>query len=97
MSDPVSQTVRDEAFLAFVRERPCVVCGDSAPSDPHHLDSGVMGSKGDDWTCVPLCRRHHREYHDQGERWMRKQYSVDLWKESHRLLRRYVQRCRSDE
>ena len=82
-------TVRDEDFLNYIRDQPCAVCMET-PSDPHHLDSGVMGSKGDDWTAVPLCRQHHREYHDHGERHMRAEYGVDLWKESHRHLRRYL-------
>ena len=89
MPDPVSHTIRDEGYLDYLRRQPCAVCNDSAPSDPHHLDSGVMGSKGDDWTCVPLCREHHREYHDHGERHMHEHYPVNLWEESHRHLRRY--------
>ena len=85
-------TIRDETFLDYIRDQPCAVCTAPAPSDPHHLDSGVMGSKGDDWTCVPLCRTHHREYHDHGEAHMRRQHGVDLWKQSHHLLRRYAAR-----
>jgi len=83
-------TIRDEQYLDYIRAQPCAVCAAPAPNDPHHLDSGVMGSKGDDWTCVPLCRTHHREYHDHGEAHVEREHRVDLWRHSHRLLRRYL-------
>jgi hypothetical protein len=83
------ETIRDENYLGYVRDIPCLVCAAPPPSDPHHLDSGVTGSKGDDWTCVPLCRKHHREYHSVGERKMEDRYPVNLWKCAHRILRRY--------
>jgi len=87
---PDTHTVRDEDYLAWVRDQPCAVCADSAPSDPHHLDSGIMGSKGDDWTALPLCRECHRAYHDEGHDTFQTQHSVDLWREAHRHLRRYL-------
>lgn len=87
---PDTQTVRDEDYLDWVRDQPCAVCPAPSPSDPHHLDSGVMGSKGDDWTALPLCRRCHRAYHDEGHRSFQKRRNVNLWKQAHRHLRRYL-------
>jgi len=85
----VPDTIRDEEYLQHVRRKDCLICGAPSPSDPHHLDSGVMGSKGDDWTCVPLCRKHHREYHADGQQAVERRYSVDLWKHAHRILTQY--------
>lgn len=48
---------RDDAYLAWVRERPCLVCG-RAPCDPHHQAErghGAMGLKPSDYRAVPLC------------------------------------------
>jgi hypothetical protein len=83
---PDLQTVRDEDYLAWVRDQGCAVCTASSLSDPHHLDSGVMGSKGDDWTALPMCRACHREYHDIGHNTFEKRHYIDLWKEAHRHL-----------
>lgn len=52
----------DPAYLQRVRERRCLVgsCVDGElPSHAHHA-----GPKSNDSTAVPLCSRHHREWHD---------------------------------
>lgn len=54
---------RSDAYLAYVRSKPCMFCGADAPSDPHHVGSRGMGQKTDDLRCVPLCRRCHDAYH----------------------------------
>jgi hypothetical protein len=65
--------MRDAAYLAFVREQPCCVGRDGAtkswcdgPVVAHHHGPRGMGQKTDDYRCVPLCDRHHREFHDTG-------------------------------
>ena len=78
-------------YKYYIKTHQCLVCqGDTV--DPHHLDAiGMGGDKGNvkDYTCVPLCRRHHTEYHSYGIRKFEKMYKINLWKESHQLLRRY--------
>jgi len=90
MSDLKPTTIRDEGYLGYLRRQPCVACLDSAPSDPHHLEQGKIGGKGDDWTAVPLCRRCHRTYHDKGQDALETMHRVNLWKQAHRHLRRYL-------
>lgn len=58
--------IESSGFLAFVRQKPCCVCSAPAPSDPHHFGSRGIGRKTDDLRCVPLCRKHHDEFHDKG-------------------------------
>jgi hypothetical protein len=67
--------VEDPAWLALVRQMPCLVCG-YPRSDPAHLRTGSrqygkrqcgMGEKPDDWWVLPLCRTHHRAQHDRGD------------------------------
>ena len=60
--------LRDKAHLKFVASQPCLVCG-RQPSDPHHLrfaQPRAIGLKVSDEFTVPLCRGHHREFHQAG-------------------------------
>lgn len=54
---------RSQAFLAFVRGKPCCACSAPAPSDPHHYGRRGIGQKTDDFRTVPLCRRCHDRWH----------------------------------
>lgn len=46
-------------------------------SDPAHTQNNGMGSKGPDSSCVPLCRKHHREY-DAGRKAFESKYEVNM-------------------
>lgn len=49
-------------------------------SMPHHLST--RGAGGDDvwWNCIPVCDRHHKEFHDQGIWAMAERYKpVEDW------------------
>ena len=68
-----------------------MVCG-LQPCDPDHLEARGMGgatTKMKDYSCVPLCRIHHSERHQLGNKKFEDRYSVNLWKENSRLVRRY--------
>lgn len=57
------------AHLQRVRLLPCLVCGSSHSTEAHHLLRGVvrgMGRKADDSKVIPLCSRHHRDLHQDG-------------------------------
>lgn len=52
----------DPEYLAEVRKRRCLVGGcvdGELPSHAHHA-----GPKSNDSTAVPMCARHHQEWHD---------------------------------
>ena len=62
--------LRDKAHLKFVASQPCLICG-RQPSDPHHLrfaQPRAIGLKVSDEFTVPLCRGHHRQLHQAGNR-----------------------------
>jgi len=42
-----------------------------------------------DYSCVPICRKHHTERHDLGLRRFEEKHNVNLWKEAFYLLRGY--------
>lgn len=61
--------LRDKEYLEYIRKQPCLWCGIANKSEAHHLrinnNSGVA-IKPSDVYCVPLCRKHHIEYHAKG-------------------------------
>jgi len=60
------KTYRNPAYLKWVKTLPCYVCHMPA-DDPHHatgLKLGGMGIRSPDWTCLPLCRICHTDYHN---------------------------------
>jgi hypothetical protein len=66
----------DEKHLAFIRELPCVCCGDDVTVEAAHLRAGNldygkphtgMAEKPGDLWALPLCGRHHRDQHKTNE------------------------------
>jgi hypothetical protein len=56
--------------LAFVRQLPCVACGQAAPSEAAHVRSGSdagSGIKPSDRYSLPLCTECHALQHQFGE------------------------------
>ncbi len=68
--------MKDEKHLKFVRQLPCVVCGNDIETEAAHvraadpsigkLNSGI-GAKPDDCFVLPLCGEHHRSQHKYGD------------------------------
>jgi len=64
---------RDPAYLAWIRELPCIACGTEGRSEAAHTGSdGGMSMKASDYSCVPLCADCHTQapgaYHRIGKR-----------------------------
>lgn len=49
-------TKRERLHLARIKEMPCGVCGQSGPSDAHHIKQHHQ------YLCIPLCRDCHQGY-----------------------------------
>jgi hypothetical protein len=67
---------RDDAHLKFIRQLPCLVCGDNTSVEAAHIrftdisaakNNPGIGQKPSDYWTVPLCGRHHREQHGMSE------------------------------
>ena len=67
---------RDIKHCAWIRTLPCVICGDNTTVECCHirmadpeLDKPLtgMGIKPDDVWTLPMCGKHHREQHRNGE------------------------------
>lgn len=89
MKDPKPKTPRNEDFKAHVREGKCDICGVNPAQHAHHLESGVMGSKGSDYSCIGPCPSCHRLIHDKGLAHVEDRFNVSAWRQNSRQLRSY--------
>lgn len=59
---------RSWKYRAWIRSLPCASCGQDPAGEAAHTGSdGGMAQKASDWSCVPLCRGCHLEYHQHGK------------------------------
>ena len=80
-------------FIKYIKKMPCLVCG-RGEVDAHHLDAIGMGNNRKkktekDFSCVPLCKTHHGEYHNMGLVAMQDKYKgnrLNFWKDNRNLL-----------
>lgn len=83
--------VRSEAYLAWIRLLPCVIC--KKPSEASHHGSHGLGTKADDLRTLPLCYVHHRtdpaSYERLGPEEFERYYNLDVKEEIIRLICRY--------
>jgi len=56
---------KDEKLLNEVRSKPCLVCN-KIPAYPHHIRSRGAGGPDEPWNLIPLCQKHHSEWHQEG-------------------------------
>jgi hypothetical protein len=61
--------MRDEQYLAFIRERLCAFCG-AGDVEPHHAIKNLVGisaaglaQKGSDYLSIPVCHCCHERIH----------------------------------
>lgn len=72
----------NDAYLIYIRQRPCVGCG-KTPVDAAHVKARGFGEgKRNDYCAIPLCRKCHRWQHDHGVAEFEKRYHVNLWEEA---------------
>lgn len=85
---------KDDDYLAFVKRRPCLVheCK-GVDVDAHHVrekGKGGIGTKPSDRRTVPLCRKHHDFYHQQGRANFERDFAIILEYEIERLNKAYT-------
>ena len=90
--DPKKKTYRNAAYLDYVRTLPCLFCQRWGPSDPHHIsmsDAG-FGMKSSDLGVIPLCREHHRLFHDNPEMCRETVDGSELYEAMYWQLRKWI-------
>ena len=85
---------RSLEYIKYIKEQNCLICFKSYV-DPDHLEAIGMGGNRKKpsekhYSCVPLCRLHHRERHDLGTIRFEEKYKINLWKEAFRFLRKFL-------
>ena len=74
------ETYKNEKFLSWVREQPCMLCRTEEDITAHHRQaSGMGGGKRDDFTAVPLCAYCHNLVHNY-EKDFKKRYGDTIYK-----------------
>jgi hypothetical protein len=76
---PKPKRKRDSDYLDWIKSLNCIVCR-ATPCDAHHIQpkgQGSMAGKCDDDRALPLCRRHHNEYHSRGRDTFATKYTLD--------------------
>ena len=69
--------------LEMVRKQRCCACG-AWPSDPHHVTTKGAGGGDTGDNVMPLCRRHHTEWHQRGPSLVCSKYGPVLeWLKAH--------------
>ena len=69
MEFPKTKPWLSEKYLRWIREQPCMMCGDNSNSVVHHLigvgSMGGMGMKASDSMTCPLCVTCHAKIHSR--------------------------------
>ena len=82
--------IRDKAHIAFVKAKPCLICG-RRPSEAHHIRLGLrtMGKRVCDSKTVPLDRMHHLDCHEGqgGEGGFWEYHGINPWNVAAQLWR----------
>lgn len=83
-----SPRVKDDGYLASLRELPCVICRNDTTVEAAHIRTGNLdygkretgfGEKPSDWWCLPLCRNCHTEQHRGNEVNFWTNYGINPW------------------
>ncbi len=51
---------RDYRYRAWIRTLPCAACGKENGIEASHTGPHGFNQKASDYTCIPLCLKHHR-------------------------------------
>lgn len=86
--------IRNEAYLKWIREKKCVICG-SPYVEASHIGTGGMGTKVTDYFVLPMCAEHHRtgkySYHRMNMGRFSDYYGVNLYKMIAEFLIQYIE------
>ena len=63
---PKPKRLVDIELLKAIKLLACSVCGSRNDVDPSHIKTQGSGGPDTSWNVVPMCRRHHMEWHQYG-------------------------------
>ena len=87
------RTYRNKAYLKYIRNLPCLVCG--RPAVPHHVETGGTAMKCSDYRTIPLCQGCHTSsnyaIHKLGKSKFEKEFNIDINREMIKLLEDFIE------
>lgn len=94
MESPFKLTIEQgKDYIKYIKSQTCLICGDENVDADHLKTIGMGGDRKkphwQDFTCIPLCRKHHIERHTDNAK-MQDKYRITFWRESHRLLMEWL-------
>ena len=82
---PKKKRIVDPECLERVKKLPCAICKKSSFSDPHHITTRGAGGGDTEDNVMPLCRKHHHQWHWLGIKTMIRKYNeVAIWLLAHK-------------
>lgn len=81
-----------KAVCACLTHKKCIICG--KPTELHHVDRVGMGGDRHDMChigmeCLPLCREHHMEAHQHGDKALMDKYHLETVTIDDKIARLY--------
>lgn len=97
---PADQKIKreiDKAYLAYIREQPCLVWNCPNKASVHHDPS--IGAGGSDYESLPLCNPlHHIEgVHRIGKDTFQEKFNLNFDRERIRLLKGYIKKLKAEK
>tara|TARA_B110000196_G_scaffold310468_1_gene313276 strand:- start:18 stop:320 length:303 start_codon:yes stop_codon:yes gene_type:complete len=84
-------------YINHIREQSfCCACMKTTTAlDPHHIDTiGMGGNRKKEskkhFSCIPLCRKCHREYHDKGKTQFQKDKDINVYELIHYYFSNFI-------
>ncbi len=90
------KSFRSTKYRSFIREKPCLTCGDVSCIEAHHEDTDFynsgIGMKPHDTQCLPLCAACHNERHENPANEFYEKYNIDFKVQMVNLLTEFFQK-----
>lgn len=74
----IPRSLKNRAYLKFIRGLFCIVCGQNWSIDAAHTGARGVGQRATDLETLPLCRKCHDEYHRIGRMQFCILHSLDI-------------------
>lgn len=89
----------NKEYIEYIKQQSCCVTGrmmvnldtGKVESDPHHTETGGVGMKGSDLSCVPLLHELHQECHTMGQKSFQTKYNVNFKEVRLQLLEKWIE------
>ena len=87
---PKSKPIESPGHCTWVKQFGCTVQNQDCFGiiETHHVKT--KGAGGGDEQVIPLCTKHHKEWHDNGRKTFAKRYSINAEEIAAKLWRRDV-------